>query len=152
MQPLRTCSARFLLRSTGTSSRTVLQAQKRSLSRQLAGPSYLDWKKLQQSARIYSIRAKMSTASSSSPKPQFSAGSDEATLSQKLQTLLTPAHVSEDQVAAGGKWTLISSGKGLERGFKFKTFAKTWVSGLWWSLFLPLLFVCLQSVISLVFR
>jgi hypothetical protein len=27
----------------------------------------------------------------------------------------------------GGKWTLISSGKGVERSFKFKTFKKTWV-------------------------
>jgi pterin-4a-carbinolamine dehydratase len=27
----------------------------------------------------------------------------------------------------GGKWTLIESGKGVERTFKFKTFKKTWV-------------------------
>jgi hypothetical protein len=27
----------------------------------------------------------------------------------------------------GGKWSLIESGKGVERSFKFKTFKKTWV-------------------------
>jgi hypothetical protein len=29
--------------------------------------------------------------------------------------------------ASGGKWSLIESGKGVERSFKFKTFKKTWV-------------------------
>jgi hypothetical protein len=29
--------------------------------------------------------------------------------------------------ANGGKWELIESGKGIERGFKFKGFKKCWV-------------------------
>ncbi|KAI1804137.1 hypothetical protein F4811DRAFT_521670 [Daldinia bambusicola] len=51
--------------------------------------------------------------------PQFSAGVDEAALTQTLETLLASA-------GRGGRWVLIDSGEGLERSFKFKTFAKTW--------------------------
>ncbi|KAK8090903.1 pterin 4 alpha carbinolamine dehydratase [Apiospora phragmitis] len=57
----------------------------------------------------------MSTAATTQVK--FSADSDEATLRPKLQSLLA---------ATGRRWNLISSGEGLERSFKFKTFAKTW--------------------------
>lgn len=67
----------------------------------------------------------MST-STARPGLQFSAGSDEAALSEKLQTLLSPASAD----GASGRWTLIANGQGLERSFKFKTFAKTWVSEL----------------------
>ncbi|KAI0516826.1 pterin 4 alpha carbinolamine dehydratase-domain-containing protein [Xylaria bambusicola] len=49
----------------------------------------------------------------------FAAGADEATLMAALQDLL-------DSVGKGGRWTLIPSGQGLERGFRFKNFAKTW--------------------------
>ncbi|KAK8127508.1 Pterin 4 alpha carbinolamine dehydratase [Apiospora sp. TS-2023a] len=58
----------------------------------------------------------MSTAAT---QAKFSAGSDEAALGSKLQSLLATA-------ATGGRWNLIGSGEGLERSFKFKTFAKTW--------------------------
>ena len=51
-------------------------------------------------------------------QPAFSAGSDEGTLRESLSSLLTEA---------GGRWQLTSEGTGLERSFKFKTFAKTWV-------------------------
>ncbi|KAK7956106.1 pterin 4 alpha carbinolamine dehydratase-domain-containing protein [Apiospora aurea] len=57
----------------------------------------------------------MSTAATAQAK--FSAGSDEVVLKPKLQSLLAET---------GGRWNLISSGEGLERSFKFKTFAKTW--------------------------
>ncbi|KAK8010598.1 Pterin-4-alpha-carbinolamine dehydratase [Apiospora arundinis] len=61
-------------------------------------------------------RMEMST-SATATQARFSAGSDEVALGPKLQSLLAPA---------GGRWNLISSGEGLERSFKFKTFAKTW--------------------------
>ncbi|KAI0185380.1 pterin-4-alpha-carbinolamine dehydratase family protein [Xylaria flabelliformis] len=52
-------------------------------------------------------------------KVKFSAGADEASLTAALQGLL-------DSAGKGGRWTLISSGQGLERSFKFKNFTKTW--------------------------
>lgn len=52
------------------------------------------------------------------PRPRFAAGSDETVLAPKLLQLLA---------SEGGRWNLISSGEGIERSFKFKTFAKTWV-------------------------
>lgn len=56
---------------------------------------------------------------SSNAQPHFSAGSDAATLETFLSPLLT---------TNGGRWTLTNEGEALEREFKFKTFAKTWVS------------------------
>lgn len=47
--------------------------------------------------------------------PKFSEGSDEPRLTKELDGLL------------GNRWTLTIDGKGIERSFKFKTFAKTWV-------------------------
>lgn len=52
---------------------------------------------------------------------KFSAGADEQALGETLKTLLASA-------AGGGRWALTPGGEGLERSFKFKTFAKTWVS------------------------
>lgn len=51
---------------------------------------------------------------------RFSAGTDEQSASPALQTLLSSS--------SGGRWTLTNEGEALERSFKFKTFAKTWVS------------------------
>jgi len=56
---------------------------------------------------------------SSNPQPRFSDGSDTTDLETSLAPLLT---------TNGGRWTLTADGEGLEREFKFKTFAKTWVS------------------------
>jgi hypothetical protein len=56
---------------------------------------------------------------SSSQKPRFSADSDPDALETFQSPLLT---------ANGGRWTLAKEGEALEREFKFKTFAKTWVS------------------------
>lgn len=47
--------------------------------------------------------------------PKFSEGSDEPRLTKELDGLLS------------NRWTLTTDGKGIERSFKFKTFAKTWV-------------------------
>lgn len=55
--------------------------------------------------------------------PQFSAGVDEPALMRALEPLLASA-------SRGGRWGLIPGGEGIERSFKFKTFAKTWVSQL----------------------
>ncbi|PHH83666.1 hypothetical protein CDD82_5424 [Ophiocordyceps australis] len=52
----------------------------------------------------------------SSPKPCFSPDSDDAALTQDLETLVSPR----------GHWALSTNGMALERSFKFKTFAKTW--------------------------
>lgn len=57
---------------------------------------------------------KMSTPSN----PVFSAGYDPEQGTRDLAPLLREN---------GGKWSVIESGKGVERGFKFKTFKKTWV-------------------------
>ncbi|KAI1468792.1 transcriptional coactivator/pterin dehydratase [Daldinia caldariorum] len=51
--------------------------------------------------------------------PKFSAGIDEAALTPTLEPLLASAR-------RGGRWVLTASGEGLERSFRFKTFAKTW--------------------------
>lgn len=52
-------------------------------------------------------------------EPRFSRGTDEAATAAALKPLLE---------SPGGLWTLASEGQALERSFKFKTFAKTWVS------------------------
>ncbi|WDK11653.1 pterin-4-alpha-carbinolamine dehydratase family protein [Colletotrichum graminicola] len=46
---------------------------------------------------------------------RFSQGSDEASLSATLETLL-----------GAGRWALVNDGEAVERSFKFKNFAKTW--------------------------
>lgn len=47
--------------------------------------------------------------------PKFAEGSDEPRLTKELDGLLS------------NRWTLTADGQGIERSFKFKTFAKTWV-------------------------
>jgi 4a-hydroxytetrahydrobiopterin dehydratase len=54
----------------------------------------------------------------SSINPRFSPGSDPSVLEPVLAPLLT---------ANGGRWTLTRDGEAIEREFRFKTFAKTWV-------------------------
>jgi 4a-hydroxytetrahydrobiopterin dehydratase len=51
-------------------------------------------------------------------RPRFSADSDSTALEAFLSPLLA---------TNGGRWTLAAEGEALEREFKFKTFAKTWV-------------------------
>ncbi|RYC58894.1 hypothetical protein CHU98_g7329 [Xylaria longipes] len=63
-------------------------------------------------------------------KVKFSAGADETSLTAALQGLL-------DSAGEGGRWTLISSGQGLERSFKFKNFAKTWDASKKTGFFMP---------------
>ncbi|RYP17746.1 hypothetical protein DL765_004324 [Monosporascus sp. GIB2] len=60
-----------------------------------------------------------SSTTTDTSTPKFSAGSDEQALSRTLEPLLESA-------GRGGRWALTPSGEGLERSFKFKTFAKTW--------------------------
>lgn len=63
------------------------------------------------STQPFSSSAVMAAAAAS---PKFSEGSDEPRLNQELKELL-------------GRWRLTEDGQGIERSFKFKTFAKTWV-------------------------
>ena len=69
------------------------------------------------------------TMTSSPPKqqppmpPRFSDGSDVAAAGKALSALL----VSSDGRGGGGRWNLTADGEGVERTFRFKTFAKTWV-------------------------
>ena len=58
-----------------------------------------------------------------SSQPVFSSNYDPKQGAKDLEPLL-----KLDEGGNDGKWTLIASGKGLERSFKFKTFKKTWVS------------------------
>lgn len=51
-------------------------------------------------------------------QPRFSQGTDETSANSALGGLLS---------TSGGRWTLAKEGEALERTFKFKTFAKTWV-------------------------
>ncbi|CZT04696.1 related to pterin-4-alpha-carbinolamine dehydratase [Rhynchosporium graminicola] len=57
------------------------------------------------------------SSTSNSPTPVFSSTYPADKANEELSPLLK---------SSGGKWTLIESGKGVERGFKFKTFKKTW--------------------------
>ncbi|PNY29266.1 Pterin-4-alpha-carbinolamine dehydratase [Tolypocladium capitatum] len=50
-------------------------------------------------------------------RPRFASDTDEATVTPALTPLLA---------TSGGRWTLASEGRALERSFRFKTFAKTW--------------------------
>lgn len=55
---------------------------------------------------------------STTMQPKFSPGTDETLATSALTPLLT---------SSGGRWTLSTEGQAVERSFKFKTFAKTWV-------------------------
>lgn len=59
--------------------------------------------------------SKSAAAMASTPAPKFAEGSDEPRLTKELEGLL------------GSRWALTADGQGIERSFKFKTFAKTWV-------------------------
>lgn len=67
-------------------------------------------------------------------QPRFATGTDEATVTPALTPLLS---------TSGGRWTLALEGQALERSFKFKTFAKTWVIH-----FAPLLAALLMNILT----
>lgn len=71
-------------------------------------------------AKSYSIAAPAFAISvrAMHTQPRFSPGTDEAAATSTLNSLLA---------SEGGRWTLANEGEALERSFKFKTFAKTWV-------------------------
>ncbi|EXK31636.1 hypothetical protein FOXG_08222 [Fusarium oxysporum f. sp. lycopersici 4287] len=58
----------------------------------------------------------LSRLASTMAQPQFSAGTDTASVTPALKAL----------TSEGGRWTLTKDGAALERQFKFKTFSKTW--------------------------
>lgn len=72
-----------------------------------------------QPSSAYSKLFVRAMSSSSAAQPRFSSGTDETKAAQDVQELLS---------TSGGRWTLAGEGQALERSFKFKTFAKTWVS------------------------
>lgn len=51
----------------------------------------------------------------------------------------------------GGRWTLTADGEGVERMFRFKTFAKTWVCLLSAPIFVPLLLLLLVGYCCVAF-
>ena len=53
--------------------------------------------------------------------PNFAPGSDTAALNPALKQLVSRPEAP---------WRLTATGEGVERSFRFKTFAKTWVSSL----------------------
>lgn len=57
-----------------------------------------------------------------STTPNFAPGSDTAALNPALKQLVSRPEAP---------WRLTATGEGVERSFKFKTFAKTWVSPLY---------------------
>ncbi|KAK1988032.1 pterin 4 alpha carbinolamine dehydratase-domain-containing protein [Colletotrichum cereale] len=71
---------------------------------------------VQQQHRRPRHRAMSTTpAAPAQAKARFSQGSDEASLSATLETLL-----------GAGRWALVNGGEAVERSFRFKNFAKTW--------------------------
>ncbi|MCJ1373638.1 hypothetical protein MMC20_004866, partial [Loxospora ochrophaea] len=74
--------------------------------------SVLSYWKLSQAKSLISL-----ISSFHSSQPLFAEGEDKAQLNIELKTLLR---------AHGGQWHLMSSGKGLERCYQFKTFGSTW--------------------------
>ncbi|KAI0175919.1 transcriptional coactivator/pterin dehydratase [Hypoxylon sp. FL1284] len=61
----------------------------------------------------------MTTTTTTAATPRFSSGVDEPAAVRALEPLLASAGL-------GGRWALVPGGEGLERSFRFKTFAKTW--------------------------
>ena len=84
--------------------------------------------------RVFTLQAqKMSTGPNhNQPSPALSSNYDPTQAARDLEPLLK---------ASGGNWALNSSGQGVERSFKFKTFKKTWAC----HLSLLLLFLDLAS-------
>jgi len=70
--------------------------------------------------KFQSMSSSSSAAKSPPPQISCSAGEDFAQVTRETTPLIT----SE----TGGRWQLTDDGKGLERGFRFKTFRATWVS------------------------
>ncbi|KAL1857515.1 hypothetical protein VTK73DRAFT_8043 [Phialemonium thermophilum] len=61
------------------------------------------------------------------PRAKFSPGSDERALEVALRGLLVPSfNTSSGGTESQPRWNLTAGGDGIERSFKFKTFAKTW--------------------------
>ena|SRR6266536_6317053 len=70
-------------------------------------------------APLRTLHITRSITSQNQPQPQFSSNYSPEQGIKDVSALLR---------GSGGKWELTGSGKGVERGFKFKTFKKTWVS------------------------
>jgi 4a-hydroxytetrahydrobiopterin dehydratase len=56
----------------------------------------------------------------SSIQPVFASSYDPAVGAKDLEGILRDG-------GKGGRWTLVASGRGVERSFRFKGFKKTWV-------------------------
>lgn len=67
-------------------------------------------------ATTFFARSVSRTTVAMAPQPKFAEGSDEAALTRDLDRL----------VSGGGRWALTDDGQGVQRSFKFKTFAKNW--------------------------
>ncbi|KAI3544409.1 pterin 4 alpha carbinolamine dehydratase [Colletotrichum filicis] len=108
--------ARTLIRCIAHCTPRPLTSAPSRLSKTAAFPSPLQNFTQQQFAPRYQ-RTMSTTTTTAAPTPRFSKGSDESSLSSTLQTLL----------GQGRGWALVNDGEAVERSFKFKNFAKTWV-------------------------
>ncbi|KAI0843167.1 transcriptional coactivator/pterin dehydratase [Hypoxylon sp. FL0890] len=111
-RPLLRCASTAVRKAASSTS----HGTKRHYTLAIVDP---DGRSLLHSSRQAFIRSAMATRVQAQA-PHFSPGVDEPALTRALEPLLESA-------ARGGRWTLIPGGEGLERSFKFKTFAKTWV-------------------------
>lgn len=149
MPAIKACSTHSVIRSLGTYSRAgAALCSHGRLASPLSAPFSSSQRSQQQLVRdgssnrrggLNNDKAVVYYSSSSTQRramstaPRFSEGSDETALAEKLRTLLSSSSSSssassadQQQQQGSGRWTLIANGQGLERSFKFKTFAKTW--------------------------
>ncbi|KAI1143013.1 transcriptional coactivator/pterin dehydratase [Hypoxylon sp. FL0543] len=114
-------STRPLLRCASTTVRTTVSSPSYGAEPYFSRTIVSSYGRLfsHQSRPTFTRSAAMAT-SAHAQIPHFSAGVDEPALSRALEPLLASA-------GRGGRWVLVPGGEGLERSFRFKTFAKTWV-------------------------
>ncbi|KAF3007106.1 hypothetical protein E8E14_008231 [Neopestalotiopsis sp. 37M] len=156
MPAIKACSTHSVIRSLGTYSRagaalcshgrlasplSAAFSSSQQSQQQLVRDGSSNRRGLNNDKAVVYYSSSSSSSSSSSTQrramstaPLFSEGSDETALAEKLRTLLSSSSSSsssassadQQQQQGSGRWTLIANGQGLERSFKFKTFAKTW--------------------------
>lgn len=78
-------------------------------------PRHMTTRTLQLANQSISVRSLSGKTSIMGFKAKFAEGSDEASLLKEVESL------------SSNRWAVTEDGQGIQRSFKFKTFAKTWV-------------------------